>query len=593
MAADNLKTRVTADTSDFKKGMREAKNALRDFEKQGSSALSGISGSLDGLGGELGDIGRNIQNATNLFKSMGEAGGRSVSGIDRALVGLKGAIAGLGLSAAINAFKELNRSADIFRATIEGTNLELQTKTYVDTFRASMEEQLGEGKAFSGFLRGVKETGAKVLSTAGALVVTTAKSAVESMVSMEGPAAGLERLATDWQAVYDASVKADTAGRAAKQYQGELNRALDERLNKTNEWKELQYQITANERIAADTSYTNAEREKAVNEAKRLQAQLSSEQVANAQDILRWMTLISAEARDSKADTEALVQAQGMVSDLKRDEEQRMRSLDKLQNRITNSSGGQTASAKETQQATELTLEAAMKLVEVEKERARITEHNNQMMEQARKELANSRFNETWGATIAALPGVSGMPGNTAQKMSPDSGLMPSSIQKSKESFMDLTDTVLDGALSMSEALGDLVGNLINGENAWQGFAQAGISVVADMLSTVGKAFITEGIGVEAAKLALKSGNGIAAIAAGSAMVALAAAMKTTMSNAAANWSGGGGAAVASSSYSSGSLSAGSVAQTVNVRVTGTLTGEGSKLKAVLNNEDTRLATTT
>lgn len=76
-------------------------------------------------------------------------------------------------------------------------------------------------------------------------------------------------------------------------------------------------------------------------------------------------------------------------------------------------------------------------------------------------------------------------------------------------------------------------------------------------------------------------------------MIALASAMRTTMSNAAANWSGGGGAAVASSSYSSGSYSPGSVSQAIEVRVTGTLTGEGSKLKAVLNNEDTRLATTT
>ena len=584
MAADNLKTRVTADTSDFKKGMREAKNALRDFEKQGSSALSGISGSLDGLGGELGDIGRNIQNATALFKSMGEAGGRSVSGIDRALVGLKGAIAGLGLSAAINAFKELNRSADIFRATIEGTNLELQTKTYVDTFRASMEEQLGEGKAFSGFLRGVKETGAKVLSTAGALVVTTAKSAVESMVSMEGPAAGLVRLATDWQAVYDASVKADTAGRAAKQYQGELNRALDERLNKTNEWKELQYQITANERIAADTSYTNAEREKAVNEAKRLQTQLSGEQVANAQDILRWMTLISAEARDSKADTEALVQAQGMVSDLKRDEEQRMRSLDKLQNRITKSSGGQASAAKATQQATELTLAAATELVEKERALKAPQAQNDAMKAAARFRLDG------------ALPGVEGNLQASANALTVPALIKPVvDTEAAQKAVVELSSVIEQGVVGMSEALGDLIGNLINGENAWQGFAQAGISVVADMLSTVGKAFVTEGVGVIAAQMALKTGNGPAAIAAGAAMIALAATMKTAMSNAAANWSGGSGAAVASSSYSSGSLASGAVAfgREMNIKVSGTLTANGSKLVAVLNNENDRRNYTT
>ena len=145
----------------------------------------------------------------------------------------------------------------------------------------------------------------------------------------------------------------------------------------------------------------------------------------------------------------------------------------------------------------------------------------------------------------------------------------------------------------MSEALGNLIGNLINGENAWQGFAQAGIGVVADMLSTVGKAFVTEGVGVIAAQMALKTGNGPAAIAAGAAMIALAATMKTAMSNAAANWSGGSGAAVASSSYSSGTTGPSTYGREMTIRVTGTLTGEGSKLKAVINNDDRRNNVTT
>ena len=54
-----------------------------------------------------------------------------------------------------------------------------------------------------------------------------------------------------------------------------------------------------------------------------------------------------------------------------------------------------------------------------------------------------------------------------------------------------LADILESGVAGMSEALGGLVADLINGENAWGNFAQAGISVVADMLATVGKAFIS------------------------------------------------------------------------------------------------------
>lgn len=76
-------------------------------------------------------------------------------------------------------------------------------------------------------------------------------------------------------------------------------------------------------------------------------------------------------------------------------------------------------------------------------------------------------------------------------------------------------------------------------------------------------------------------------------MVALAAAMRTAMSNASANWSGG-GSSVASSAYSGGSSNTPTAyGREMTVHVTGTLTGEGSKLVAVLNNEADRKRVTT
>ena len=115
------------------------------------------------------------------------------------------------------------------------------------------------------------------------------------------------------------------------------------------------------------------------------------------------------------------------------------------------------------------------------------------------------------------------------------------------------------------------------------------------MLSTVGKAFIAEGVGVIAAQKALTMGAGAGAVAAGAAMVALAATMKTAMSNAASSWgSGGYSSSVASSSYASSSAyGASAFGREMELKVTGTLTANGSKLVAVLNNENDRRSYTT
>ena len=75
-------------------------------------------------------------------------------------------------------------------------------------------------------------------------------------------------------------------------------------------------------------------------------------------------------------------------------------------------------------------------------------------------------------------------------------------------------------------------------------------------------------------------------------MVALAATMKSAMSNAAANWGGGYSTSVASSAYTGQSLMT-SFGREMTVKVTGTLTGDGSKLVAVLNNEGERRNYTT
>lgn len=555
----NLKAKIGMDTGDFEKGAKRVTKAAQSMGKDIGTSLTDVGRAIGVDAGLLGDLAGRIQNATTLFKGMASAGGNAASSLKQAMTGLAGAIAGLGITAAVVAFRELNKQAEYFEQRMQGVNLAASAKAYRDTYAASLYESSGAGEAWANFKERTKTYFATNLAEIGTIFGASSEDRAKAKRDAE-EAAQLASERVDIQRRLDASVESQA------RFQKEINAQL---------------------LIARDRSQSSAERKAAEARAVELINQKYDEQLSIATALRDNSVAMGALTGNTDQETKEIAQANANLLNIEAQRTQELTSMVRLENQISSAKTTQASSAKETQQATELTLEAATELVKQERALKAIQDQNNAMKAAARFALDADK----WG-----LPGIN-TPGNL--QASANALTVPALIkpvvdtEQAQQAVIELTSIVESGVVGMSEALGDLIGNLINGEAAWSNFAQAGISVVADMLSTVGKAFITEGIGVEAAKLALKSGNGIAAIAAGSAMVALAAAMKTTMSNAAANWSGGGGAAVASSSYSSGSLSAGSVAQTVNVRVTGTLTGEGSKLKAVLNNEDTRLATTT
>ena len=144
----------------------------------------------------------------------------------------------------------------------------------------------------------------------------------------------------------------------------------------------------------------------------------------------------------------------------------------------------------------------------------------------------------------------------------------------------ELASLVEQGALSASEAIGNLIGDLATGGDAWTNFANNALSAFGDMAIAVGKMAIGTGVATLGIKKALESMNGYVAIAAGAALVA-------GLSNiASGDYSSGGGGY--SGSYAGGSGGSGYETRDVKVYVTGTLEADGDKLITVIKNANNK-----
>ena len=154
-----------------------------------------------------------------------------------------------------------------------------------------------------------------------------------------------------------------------------------------------------------------------------------------------------------------------------------------------------------------------------------------------------------------------------------------------------VTSTIQSLATTTAEAIGQLVGDLATGGNAWENFANTALSSFGDMAISIGKMAIETGVATLGIKAALESLNGYVAIAAGMALVALGSAVKTGLSNVASgNYSAGMG------SYTGGtssSITNDYESRDVNVNVTGTLQADGDQLVAVINNSNKKSYYTT
>ena len=547
----NLKAKIGMDTGDFEKGAKRVTKAAQSMGKDIGTSLTDVGNALGVDVGILGDLSKRIGDATTLFKNMGSAGGSAAGALTRAMTSLGGAIAGLGLTAAIAAFKELNNQAAYFEQRLQGVNLAASAKAYRETYRNTLYEASGAGEYWANFWERTKNYFAE-----NAAQITTLSFGSGRLSEAKTKAKEAADLASD---MVDLKRRERDLGIEIQQINNDI-------LAAQNTFRDTQASVT--ERTAAEATI------------RQLITDKYAKQIALQQEMLNNVTAYNVLNDSDEASKDKQAELQKNILALEGQRQQELNAMLRTSNSIANAGSKQASAAKETQQATELTLAAATQMVERQRELQAIQDQNNAMM-------AAARFSLDGG--LAGGPGI--QPGQ-AQRMTVPALVRP---VVDPQEWIDVSEElkgIIEDALgSIGDSIGQLMGDLATGGDAWGNFTNNAIQAFGEMATTVGKIAVSTGLATLGIKAALESLNPYVAIAAGTALIALGAAVRAGMANAA---SGSYSTSVASSAYSSsGTFGQSSFGREMEVKVTGTLTANGSKLVAVLNNEKNRTDYTT
>lgn len=555
----NAKVVFEADTRDLTRGAKQARKEMKDFGKTTNDVTQSIG---DAFGVNLDKLNQ-LSNATKEWgRKMSESGNSGTAAFGKLLQSIdatKVAIAGIGIGAAISAFKLLTAEAENFKNTVAGANIEMQTAAYVATYSQVLHDfNAGTGASVADFESKWKKAFARFKANFQQSVVNGLTGNASIGDALLGPVLG---------GIFgnkDQRSQADTKAREAEQIAGQLFTLSREIAAKSVEWAEAEAQIAEYRRIAKDDSESIAAQSNAIAQAEDLIRQRYGEEYAIRKQMSDLQTKLVDLAGSSVAEEDKMYQMQKQTADVLRQKETMLKSLSREQKSINTRVAAEAAERKKAAEA-------------LEKEQAFIA-----------KKAANAELYS--GLTAGGLPSTL-----TPQVTVPEMPIVLRPKVDEKEIIdlsKELASLVEQGVASASESIGSLIGDLATGGEAWSNFANSAISAFGDMAISVGKLAVSTGVATLGIKAALESLNGYAAIAAGAALIALGTAVKTGMSNiAGGNYSAS--SSVASSGYSRTGGAGGYATSSINIKVSGTLTGDGSQLKAVIDSENSRRNTVT
>ena len=561
----NLKIGIKADTSDWEKGSKAVKQGLNDLSKTGSSALSALG---NAFGVNTGKVEQMVSSMKGLGQKMSECGNQGVAAFGNILksIGpLGGAIAGIGLGAAIVAFKELKGEAEAFKNTVAGANYEMATSVYVDTYKQILRDLNGDtGKAIAETESKWKKFWGTLGGTVKALFSTGAWMGASTPGGQDAMNEYLKRV--------------NSAKEGAQKAQDLTNQIYSlERKRKENavEVAKINDQISDQMKVIKDGSASVAERNAAIVAAETLIAQKKTLTVDLEQQLATLYKQRSDIATDDVASADATLAQEQRAYETSRAINQEELALIKAKSTVGKLSEAQTKRLKEQKELEEKIASIRAKWADV------ATPVSGPSL--------SPEFPGVTGPQMSIIPKVENKE-YWRDVINAQLGDITIGIgfEADTDKIVDITNEVnslISSSVTRSaELIGNLIGTLAGGGDAWGDFKNAALSAFADMAIAVGKIAISTGLASEGIKAALKLGNPYVAIAAGAALVALGAAVKSGLSAVASgDYSAGAGG------YSGGGASGGSSdyeTRDINVNVTGTLAANGDQLIAVINSSN-------
>lgn len=553
----NLKMIFSSDTTGLEKGAKTAKQSIKDFDSTVGSATDSLArmfgvdtAAIDKMTSSLRGMGETMKKSSN----EGTASlGKMLSSINAVQAG----IAGLGIAAATAAFKLLNEEAEYFKSTVAGANIEMMTAAYVNTYRDVLHDMnIATGEA-------VANAGAKLektVKTTWALV----KQGFSEMLTGASPNFASSLITQLPKGIVAGEIAAQAEQIAKEQY--EIQRKLSD---ETARQAKLDAEIAEQKRIAKDAEASTAEQAAAVSRA----MELIHEKYDGPEGLVALNQRLADLALDMKNltnDTASAVDAyntqQAKSDSIVRQKADELRNLQRMQSSINNLVAQEATARKQAADAVAAQVRAHEELL-------------------AKVAGVTSTDLSTSGNIAALLPkGITGPDGALEVKVRP---------VLDEAGVIDLTNQLVGLGEALSAALGGLIGDLMTGGDAWGNFKNAALSAFADMAIAMGKIIMEAGVGVEAAKLAMTSLQGVGAIAAGAALIAIGSAVKSGLANIASGNYAAAASPVASGSIPSRSPSDAWNTNALTVRVEGKLVADGDQLTAVINNTNNRNSHTT
>lgn len=558
----NMKVNVTADNSDLSRKMKDSKAAVKDFEKVSGAALDSFASALGVNTGQVEKMANAIKGLGDKMQKSGSEGVKSFGQLLSSARGFSAALAGIGIAGVLALFKALNEQAETFKGTLEGASLDLMTQSYIDTYRQVLNDFNRETAKTVAEAEQSWKIAWNTFTTNLSYVITSG-----SIKAGDSVLGGLLKILQggDKEAAAAATQAATEAMRLTERMyniQVQLN-------NKTVEWARMERQIAEYKRIAYDKSVDTATQQEALNKATELIEQRYKEEARLKKQLADLQFQYNDLASSSLEDIQK-------ANQLRVDEENTVARMNNALRELSEREATIRLNAEKEAEARQASLAAA------------------QALAASKASLADWRAN----AEISTENNLADMLPKGAEATTEVGLAIPVTPVLDTSSVVDITNelqSVMTSAFdTIGVSIGELIGDLATGGDAWGNFANSAIGAFGDMAIAIGKIAIATGVAEEGIEVALKLGGPWAAIAAGTALVALGAAVKAGLSNiASGSYSSSANVATAGGYGSTNMLGADFETREMKVEVTGTLRASGNELLTVIENENTRKKHTT